>query len=500
MNGFFRKNAVIGIAEIVGRIPLVFAAGYVARSLGPDVYGNWALAVTFAGLLISVVSLGLPVSLSRIASVDTPERARGYLYLALRFAALAMVPVALLTLATLPWLADAIGIGRDLKWLLLLGCAIAVVNGVEALLDAYFKSRELVARQSLFVVTRSCIEVASILLVFSGTISVGGLRGTKLLVVYVAFATALKLVAYPLLVGVRAPRPEAAPRPDRTTFLRYGIPMIPAGLVVFLTAQGDRLVLGHLFEKDQLGVYAFGASIAAYMVYLGYAINPLLLPRASALHDAGDLVGVQRLFAQSQRVYLVLYALVLSTLVFLSKEVIDLTAGSDFLGGQVVLVLLGAAVGLEALLGIFQWVFHLVRRPSYVLWFNVGYMALNISAVLVAAALGGPAAVAGTVLGTVLVANLVRYRLTRRLLPIRLEPTTVVGVVSLAGLIAFWLAVARDWQLEWRALAALAVAALCAVAGVGVVRDLAAGLPPPDDTGRTRRGLVRLAAWSARRS
>jgi O-antigen/teichoic acid export membrane protein len=480
-DGFFRKNAVIGMAEIVGRIPLVFTAGYIARTLGPSVYCNWALVITYSGLLVSIVSLGLPVSLSRLASVDTAPRARGYLNVALRASAVAIVPIALLTLVTLPWLARAIGLGPGLAWLLLLGCLVAIVNGFEALLDAYFKARELVARQSTFVLVRSCIEVLSIVLVFSGTLHLGNLHGAKLLVLYAALNTTLKVVTYPLLVNIRAPRAEVPPPADRRTFVRYGLPMIPAGLVVFLTAQGDRLVLGHLFDKHELGVYAFGAALAAYMAYLGYAINPLLLPRASALHDAGDIGAVQRLFAQSQRVYLILYTAALAGLVLFSREVIELTAGKAYAGSQTVLIVLGAAVGLEALLGIFQWVFHLARRPRYVLWFNIAYMALNITGVIVAASFGGPAAVAVTVLVIVAVLNVARYAIARRMLPVRLEATTVLGLLGLGCVLAPGLVLARGWPLEWRAVLGVAIAGACAMVGAAAVRSFTA-LPSPAPT------------------
>jgi O-antigen/teichoic acid export membrane protein len=478
LHGFFRKNTILGVSEILGRIPLIFTAGYVARSLGPPVYANWALVVTYAGLLLSIVTLGMPVSLSRLASVATPSRARGYLRLALRLSVVAMAPVALLTLILLPWLTRAIGLTESLDWLLLLGCLLAAVNGLETLLDAFFKARELVARQSTFVFVRSCIEVASILLVFSGTVHVRGLNGAKQLILYVAFTTALKLIVYPVLVLFRAPATETPPRSERSTFIRYGLPMIPAGLVVFLTAQGDRLLLGHLFAKKELGIYAFGAAIASYMAYLGYAINPLLLPRASTLHDAGDLHAVRQLFDQSQRVYLTLYVIAVSGLVLFSREIIQITAGKAYLDSQVVLIVLGSAVGLEALLGIFQWVFHLARRPTYVLWFNVAYMAVNIVGVIVAASFGGPSAVAGTIFGTVVVLNIVRYAIARRMLPVRLEATTVAALLGFGGLLVPALVLVRGWPLAWRGVVELVVIGACAAFAVAVVRNFSS-LPPP---------------------
>jgi O-antigen/teichoic acid export membrane protein len=486
VNGFFRRNAVIAVAEILGRVPLVFTAGYVANSLGPRVYGSWALVITFSGLLISVVGLGLPVAVSRFASVASAGLARSYLRLALVLSLGAIVPVAALTALAMPWLAEAIGLPHGVAWLLLLGCLIAGVSGVEALLDAYFKSREAVGRQTLFVVSRSCIEVASILLVFGRIVPVDGLHGTKLLLPYALLNSGLKLVVYPWLVLVRAPEAEPAPRGDRRTFLRYGVPMIPAGIVVFLSSQGDRLVLGHAFSKHDLGIYAFGSALATYMTYLGYAINPLFLPRASVLYDAGDVDGVRRLFRQSQQVYLALFAFALCTLILFAPEIIDFTAGRAYGGSKAVLVVLSAAVGLEGLLGIYQWIFHLVRRPTLVLWFNIGYMAANIVAVIVAASQGGPSTVALAVLATVVTANVVRYLIARRQLHVPIERATVAGLAVLgAGLVptsvaAAQLSVAARLGVLGLLLLVLAAGALAALRRLAPGRSVpvAAGAPP----------------------
>jgi O-antigen/teichoic acid export membrane protein len=471
LHGFFRKNALIGVAEIAGRLPLIFIAGYVARKLGPDTYGNWALVIAYAGLLGSMVTFGLPISISRLASVTSAGAARGYLQLAVGRAALGFAVVAIVTLAARPWIADLLGISSDHAWLLPLGCLVVTISGVEALLDAYFKSREQVGRQSASVLARSSIEVVSIFFGFSGLVSIPGLsKTTESLLLYLALSFVLKSCAYSLLVLVRAPRLQQPEREERRTFLSYGLPMIPAALVVFLTIQGDRLALGHLFDKDALGIYAFAAALAAYVGVLGYIINPLLLPRASKLYDGGDHEGVNRLFARSQQVYFVLYALVVTVLVLFSGEVIDLTAGDKYRNSAAVLVILAAAVGLEGLLGIFQWIFQLARRPALVLWFNVGYMLLNIAGVLVGAWLGGPAAVALGVLVTTVLANAIRYALARQLLPIRLEPAVAAGLVGLTVLSLLAWYGARPWSLGARAGVESALVLICAAAIAVVLR------------------------------
>jgi O-antigen/teichoic acid export membrane protein len=489
LKNFFRNNSLIGLAEILGRIPLVFAAGYIAKTLGPDDYGNWALAIAFQGIVISIAGLGLSVSISRLAAGATPEHAHGYLRTGAAMSAIALFIAAALTAALRYPISDLIGLDPDLSWLLLVACILAFVGALETLLDAFFKARELIARQATFVLSRSVIEVFSVITVFGGHLAIGDLSGPELLLVYAVLSTVLKLAAYPWLVVVRAPGHEMPPPEDRRAFLRYGIPMVPAAIVVFLTTQGDRLVLGHLVDKDQLGLYAFGASIASYVTFLGYAINPLLLPRASVLHDSGDHREVRGLFEGSQRVYTTLFVVVIAGLMLFGDEVIELTAGSAYLGSVGVMIILSVAIGLEGLLGIFQWIFHLVRRPSFILWFNLIYMGLNLAAVIVAATVGGIELVATAVLVVVVIANGVRVVVARRFIEIDIPLVVAVALVGLAAATPGLLAL-DDASVPLRiglevAIAAVAVALLVPGAVRDVVRQLRGTRPQPPNPAET---------------
>ena len=462
MKNFFRNNSLIGLSEILGRIPLIFAAGYVAKELGPGDYGNWALALAFTGIVVSIGGLGLSVSISRLAAGATAEHAKGYLRAGVMLSVVALGAATLVTVALRGPISDAIGLDSDLSWLLLVGCILALVGAIETLLDAYFKARELIARQATFVFLRSVIEVGTVIAVFGGHLTIGDLSGPELLLVYAVLSTILKLATYPWLVLLRSPDHEMPPPEDRRAFLRYGIPMVPAAIVVFLTTQGDRLVLGHLIDKDALGLYAFAASIASYVTFLGYAINPLLLPRASVLHDEGDHSQVRRLFVSSQRVYTTLFVVVIAGLLLFAREVIEWTAGDAYLDGRTVLIVLAAAVGLEGLLGIFQWVFHLVRKPSYILWFNLAYMGLNLAAVMLAATVGGIELVAVSVFAVVVVANGVRMLLARRFVKIEVPLAVTLSLLALAVATPALLAIDES-PFALRALVEVAIAILAVV-------------------------------------
>jgi PST family polysaccharide transporter len=462
MNGFFRRNAILAAIEIVGRVPLLFTLGYLASSIGPDTYGDWALVLASVGILTSLGALGLSSSISRMASGAAPQEAKGWLVYALRTTTVVALAFGLLLALARQPLGAALGIEPNARDLLALGGVLAIAGTIEALLDAYFKARERIVSQAVLVVGRTCIEVATVILVFGTSVFSTDHQGR--LVLYVAITVAAKaLLLYPWLI-LSGPRAVSSPdREARRMFLRYGLPMIPAGLVVWLTTQGDRLVLGHAVSSDALGWYAFGAALAWNLSYLGLAVYPLLLPRASVLHDNDQHDEVVTLFDASQRVYFALFAAVGVALALLARDIVDVTAGSDFAPAAPILLLLSLAVGLEGLLGIFQWVFHLLRRTTLVLAFNVLYMILQVISVFVVATVTGSIlAAAWTALGVVVVANALRYAVARRLYVVRLQRTLLVAVVAVGVLIALAAELGQDLPLGVR----LGLAALAGLAGL----------------------------------
>jgi O-antigen/teichoic acid export membrane protein len=436
MKGFFRNNMILAAIEIGGRIPLLFTLGYLASSVGPSVYGEWALVLAVVGVLTGLGVLGMSSSISRMASGASPDAAKGYLIYALRSSAVAVGVFGLILVVAHQPLGAALGIRPGDRWLLMAGGLLAFTGTVEVMFDAYNKARERIRLQAFLVCGRTGIEVVVVVFVFATNLLTTNPEDRLLL--YAVLALALRSVLlYPWLF-LASPRRVVIPdRTARSAFVRYGLPMIPAALLVWLTTQGDRLVLGHAVSRQELGWYAFGASLAWNVSYLTLAVYPLLLPRASVLHDSGEHDEVARLFAASQRVYLALFGGLAIALAVLSPDIVRATAGSSFAPAAPIFLLLSVSVGLDGLLGIFQWVFHLVRRTSLVLAFNLLYMALQVGCVFTVAMITGDInAVAWTVLLVVLVANVMRYAVARRVYILRLSKSTMFAIALVAAAVA----------------------------------------------------------------
>ena len=476
MDSIFRKSALIGVAEIVFRLPLVFTVGYLARSIGAEDFGNWALVVAFQVFVGRLCGLGLSSSMFRYASGCKASEAAGYFRFAVALSLLpVLVTVALTFILTAP-IGKLLGIKAEFHWLLPMAVLLGAGSVADGFLDAFLKSRMAIGRQICFVAARTFTEVAAVVLVFMVTLP--SVSETPMrLAWYAGLILIGKLVIYPgLLVGMTKGG-SLPPTDRRREFLNYGLVMVPVGIVGWLINQSDRLVLSHFVPKADLGVYAFGASLAAYVVFLGYAVYPLLLPQASKLHDRGDAAGVRALFKGTQMLFMVLWSGCMICLALWTDDIIAWTGGEAFAGARDVFLILAFAIGVDYQIGIYQYAFNLVKRPDHILWLNLGHAAMIAGSVAVAAMTSGIALAAWAVLAATVTFNVIQYRFVRRYMYLPLRATMVVQIVVLGGLTALLARYAADWS-ELLRLAITAVTMLV-LATVALRRraPLAAGNP-----------------------
>jgi O-antigen/teichoic acid export membrane protein len=473
VDSFFRKNAVIGLAEILCRLPLVFAVGYLARNVGTEGFGNWALILVFQAFVVGMAGLGLSSSISRFVPAIGAGEAAAYLRYAFGLCLVAILVLGALAYALSGTIGTLLGLKPSFYWLMPVAVLMATGSVADGILDAFFKARMAVGRQVGFIAVRTLIELVAVGLVFAST-SPSGDEAPQRLAAYVGVVVVGKFVIYPgLLAGmIRAGR---LPAPDRRReFLKYGLPMVPTFLAVWLVGQSDRLVLSHFATKSNFGVYAFGASLATYTVFLGYAVYPLLLPAVSRLHDGGDTAGVLTLFRDAQKLFVLLWAGAMACLALWSAEIIAWTGGKDFTGSAQVFLILSFAVGLEQLMGIYQYVFHLIKRTDLILWLNLGYAALMIASLTIVGATLGIAWAPWAVLVATLAFNIARYGMALRYLFLPMPSTLYVRVVALAVLTVLLAKYAADWS----ALPRLAMTAVLGIVFAGLaLRRMAVPIP-----------------------
>lgn len=438
MNSFFRKNVVIGAAELICRLPLVFTIGVLARSVGTEYFGNWALVLVLQVFIVGLAGLGLSSALSRHVPSAPASEGGAYLRYALGLCAVPLAVAGLIVIVLQAPIGRMLGVKPELFWLVPFAVLLAAGSVADGLFDAFFKARMVVGRQVAFILVRTMVEIVAVVLVFVSPL-LAGISAPRHLAAYAAAVVVGKLVLYPwLLAGM--PRSDTGrwlPEPSqRRELVRYGLPLVPTFIAIWLVAQSDRLVLSHFLSKHDLGIYALAATFAGYIVFLGYAVYPLLLPGASRLHDEGNFIALRVLFNHAQSVFLLLWGGGMACLALWSGELIAWTGGPAFAGAAPILLVLAFAVGFEHLMGIYQYVFHLKKRTDLIFWLNLGNAALIVVSLAAAGAYGGIAWAPWAVLVAAVVFNLIRYGLALRYIRIPVPASLVLGVALVAILTA----------------------------------------------------------------
>jgi O-antigen/teichoic acid export membrane protein len=75
--------------------------------------------------------------------------------------------------------------------------------------------------------------------------------------------------------------------------LRYALPLLPAGLSVWILDRSDRLVIGHFMGPESVGVYSANYALAGLLMVFQTPLQVTLLPKVSSLWNAERATAVR---------------------------------------------------------------------------------------------------------------------------------------------------------------------------------------------------------------
>jgi O-antigen/teichoic acid export membrane protein len=274
-----RHSAVYGLGGLVSRILAVLLLPLYTRYLTPHDYGAVETLVALSAVLVTVLRLGLPTAFFRFYFDAVGDGARLRLVRTSFWFTMAVATTALAAgLACAGPLARALFGSGDRT-----GLVAAAVVGLWAQLNyeqmtALFR----VEQRSLSFVIASVANVlvtvgASVLLV------VGLHEGATGVVVGNAAGT---LVVYAALLAYR--RAQLGPELDRRLLLamnRFGLPLVPAALSLWVLNFSDRFFLVALSGPRAVGLYSIGVRVSSAILFLLIAFSTAWPAFAYSIED-----------------------------------------------------------------------------------------------------------------------------------------------------------------------------------------------------------------------
>jgi O-antigen/teichoic acid export membrane protein len=262
-----RHSAIYGLAGLASRIASVILLPFLTRALGPSSYGRIETMVALIALLVPLLRAGVATAFFRFYYERDLAPDRGLVVrTSFWFTVLGAGAGLVVGLVAAPALASYILGGDAYANLVRIAFAVLAVNLLYEQLTALYRVEERsVAFTVASLVNLAVTVVATIFFVFALDAGPSGaLAGT-------GTGTAVVLVA---LIWQR--RSELAPGFDRDLVRRmnrFGLPLLPAGLAIWVVDFADRLLLGRIADQHEVGLYAVGVKIASAMVLVQLAFR-----------------------------------------------------------------------------------------------------------------------------------------------------------------------------------------------------------------------------------
>ncbi|MBX9791100.1 MAG: oligosaccharide flippase family protein [Pirellulales bacterium] len=275
------------VANLAGLAVTLVAHAWLARTLGTDAYGQFALAIALATVVSAVARFGWDGAAYRFVPGYLTQgdggRLTGFLV-----AARARVRLLATALATCLMLLGTLGLLPGLRVGNYLAVAVLVVAQTGLLWQAACtraSGAAAISQLVVEVVRPLLLVVCCVALVNWSGVS---LSATRVLVLYaaatVASGLALTLVNRQLFVYVRGPRNSD----ELALWQRTARPLAAASILELLYDQADVLLVGGMLGSQAAGSYALAARLAKLPLAATSAVSMSAVPRLSAAQAQGD--------------------------------------------------------------------------------------------------------------------------------------------------------------------------------------------------------------------
>lgn len=318
---------------------------YLARTLGPEPLGIYALGMTIIGFLGVFNGLGLPQAAVRFVAQYTAsqriDELRRFLWSGMGVILGANLLLGAVVLLGGPWLAVNFYHAPSLSPYLKLFAFIMVLGALTTFLGKVLQGYKQVSSLTVMTdfIATPLTMLGSILLIAWGT----GLRGYILAQV---ISAGVLLVLFVRVVWKQTPREArriAGPllRPE-SQVLRYSATLLGIGLMNFLVSQSDRVLIGFYRSARELGIYSIAAAMVAYIPVALQSVNQIFSPTIADLNARGEPKLLERLYQTLTRWILAFTVPLAIAMMVFAKPLMGIF-GADFQAGWLVLII--GAVG-----------------------------------------------------------------------------------------------------------------------------------------------------------
>jgi len=319
MGSISRQSSMYFAGTILTTAAGYFFKIYVARKLGAEALGLYALGMTLVGFLGLFNSLGLPSAAARFvaeySATGRYEVLGGFLRGSLGLLSACNVLLGAVVLIVGPWIAVRLYHAPGMIPYLWAFALIMLLGVLTTFLGQVMAGYQDVTRRTLvthFIGSPVSIVCAVLLINFGF-----GLQG------YLAaqvISAVIVLVLLALLVWKMTPAKSrfagSAVRVEKEV-VAFSTVAFGIAAVQFVLGQADKVVLGYYLDARQVGIYAVAMALVGFVPIALQSVNQIFSPMIAELHATGNKVLLQQLFSTLTKwIFVLTFPLGLTIVVF----------------------------------------------------------------------------------------------------------------------------------------------------------------------------------------
>lgn len=345
---YFRNAGILGLTEVMVRLKNLVVIPILTNAFGAANFGIWVQVSVIVSMVIPLVVMGTDSAAFRyLPGQGKGLIQRGFCTLLSYYLLVSFVVSALLWVASEPMAAVFLQDKANARFVVL--CGGSVFAGLLTNLCRSFY--RLNSDGKMYAVINVTQSVVGSLVILGVVIA----KGTIFQVLFLALLTDLILG---LAMSAHILRRNGLVSPDRALlvrFLRFGLPLVPAGYAMFALNMADRLFISYYLTLQDLGVYSVIYGIG-YMS-IGLIFNPIWLmypTTAASLFNQGLLSELSGLYRQSTRLALGLLVPAMVGVTVLNVPIVRMLSTEEFVRGAPLVLLITLAYTFHMLSSYFD--------------------------------------------------------------------------------------------------------------------------------------------------
>jgi len=360
---------------------LQFSVGVLlARMLGPEALGIYAVTMALVQLLVIGAQFGFPAFLVRSVAVSRVHNANAEIKGMISGAGQIVLTVSLTLLVIgFLWLWQAeFALGSISRSTLAMGLILLPLLALTATISGAIRGLgHVIVGQLPDEIFRPVTFLSVLAMLF-----VSGAVLTPERALFVHGFAALVALTFAAIALVRL-LPDQVRRSvahtQRTRLLRQSLPFFLLAGAQILNGQTDILMLGLLTTQEQVGLYRVALQVSMGIGIVLFALSTIIAPQLARLHAQGDWERIQKILVYSHRGgSLVVLPLALAVALF-SGPLLTFVFGQVYHPASGALEILAIGAAAYALVGFSGLALSMLGRPGAATIITLVTVALNVA-------------------------------------------------------------------------------------------------------------------------